>query len=382
MGFHDRFFPTAVTLLLLHISDKMETQAFNPQHLAEMTLPSQIVYSFLKENKMQPEYIRLANLRAEGWTHKKGDGEFATQRKEADHSSKQMQQIFYKMMQDIGQEMQRDTGALRIAPATKDLPPQFLDLCMAPGGYSAVVMRYNPSVRSYGITLPEADGGHKLRFTKNCSIKQMDLTMLSTEFGVDSIRDSHPQREDFITQRPFEEISFDLVFCDGQVLRTHRRPEYRESIEAVRLTVAQLILALQRLREGGTLIMLCHKAENWQNITSFSLFSKFSRLQLWKPSRIHGKRSSFYMIARHVQTQSVHAKLAVESWKRTWYHATFGGEAGTGGKQLQPTPEEVQSVLDEFGDEFIRLAVPVWSIQARNLETWISKQRRQNCESA
>lgn len=277
--------------------------------------------------------------------------------------------------------MQHDTEALRVLPATHNSPPRFLDLCMAPGGFSAIVKKFNPLVLSYGITLPEGDGGHKLRYTKKCNIKQMDLTMLLKEFGVDKIPDSHPQREDFITERPFETIRFDLVLCDGQVLRTHLRPEYREIFEAVRLTVAQLILALQRLRDGGTLIMLCHKAENWRNIETFALFNRFSRLEFWKPSRIHGKRSSFYMIARDVRTNSVHAKLAVESWKKTWYQETFGGETGTGEKQPESTAEEVQSVLDEFGDEFIRLAAPIWSIQAMNLEEWISKQRRQTRRS-
>ncbi len=36
---------------------------------------------------------------------------------------------------------------------------------------------------------------------------------------------SHPDAGSFSSDRPFLDQQFDLVFCDGQVLRTHERPE-------------------------------------------------------------------------------------------------------------------------------------------------------------
>src|SRR2546423_6558730 len=54
---------------------------------------------------------------------------------------------------------------------------------------------------------------------------------------------------------------FDLVLCDGQVLRTHVRAPYREMREARRLAVTQLAIGLEHLRIGGTMVVLLHKVE-------------------------------------------------------------------------------------------------------------------------
>lgn len=54
-----------------------------------------------------------------------------------------------------------------------------------------------------------------------------DITLLADEMGTPacSIASSHPDAASFSSDRPFLEHKFDLVFCDGQVLRTHDRPE-------------------------------------------------------------------------------------------------------------------------------------------------------------
>ncbi len=65
-----------------------------------------------------------------------------------------------------------------------------------------------------------------------------------------------PTSEALFFERPFLGQTFDLVFCDGQVLRTHSRGEHREHGEPFRLRVSQLILALQRIDAGGTLPLI------------------------------------------------------------------------------------------------------------------------------
>ncbi len=52
-----------------------------------------------------------------------------------------------------------------------------------------------------------------------------DITMLATEHGVDmdNIPTEHPDAAKFKPLRPYEGKQYDLVLCDGQVLRTQKR---------------------------------------------------------------------------------------------------------------------------------------------------------------
>ena len=85
--------------------------------------------------------------------------------------------------------------------------------------------------------------------------------MLGTDFG---LAEPWPIVPALSSERLYYGQSFDIVFCDGEVLRTpgKHRDERREKLEARRLLCSQLILALQRNRQGGTLIVLMHKLES------------------------------------------------------------------------------------------------------------------------
>jgi 23S rRNA U2552 (ribose-2'-O)-methylase RlmE/FtsJ len=270
------------------------------------------------------------------------------------------------MMKLIGDEMQDTTRALSQPYNCLD-DMNILDLCMAPGGYTASALKYNPGARAFGVTLPPEQGGHELLLpASSSSVVFLDITMLATEFGVEIPPSTHPECTGFLSDRPHLGRTFQLVFCDGQVLRTHQRAEYRQHEEGRRLAVSQLILALQRIRAGGTLIMLLHKIEAWDSTEILYHFSKFSSVQVFKPRRTHAIRSSFYLIARNVQPDSAAAKLAVEMWKHAWWHTTFGGENGTGARE-SVEEDSVRTVLDQFGEQLIKLGKPIWETQAKAL---------------
>jgi 23S rRNA U2552 (ribose-2'-O)-methylase RlmE/FtsJ len=276
------------------------------------------------------------------------------------------------MMQQIGDELEEQTHALsRVSEAAEDI--KILDLCMAPGGYSASALKYNPSATAFGITLPLAQGGHKV-LLKPSTVLYLDITMLAKEFGVDDPPHSHPEHKNFLTQRPYSNHKFNLIFCDGQVLRTHRRAEYREPHEARRLTVSQLILALQRILPGGTMIILLHKAESWNTVELLYQFARFSSISLFKPRQKHALRSSFYLIAKDVQPDAEAAKSAVEKWKRSWWNATFGGVHETGEFDVKASTDYVENVLEEFGAQLVELGRKIWQIQADALERKLERQ--------
>ena len=60
------------------------------------------------------------------------------------------------------------------------------------------------------------------------TLKLLDITLLVADMGVTSIPEEHPDVKNFLPQEFSSETFFDLVICDGQVLRTHARAEYRE----------------------------------------------------------------------------------------------------------------------------------------------------------
>jgi len=272
------------------------------------------------------------------------------------------------MMQQIGDEIQAKTGAFshvnQIQPGDEI---KILDLCMAPGGYTSTALKYNPRAKATGITLPPNQGGHKVLLkSPQVTILYRDITMFAKEFVPDDheIPIQHPAQSSFLTERPFINHKFNLVICDGQVLRTHQRPEYREANEATRLTNSQLILGLQRILQGGTVIMLLHKIEAWDTMELLYLFSRFADIEVFKPVKKHAIRGTFYLIAKSVQPDEEAASVAVEAWKKAWWYATFGGEEGTGAGRMQVDDGYVRSVIDDFGERFIMLARPVWKIQA------------------
>jgi hypothetical protein len=112
--------------------------------------------------------------------------------------------MFFRMMQSLGREMDDVTGAFS-HPHLKTL-----DLCMAPGGYTASVLDLHPYATVKGISLPPSFGGHPLLVPHGATdphveIQFMDITMLATEFGIsiDDIPPHHPGVSQFNHTRPY-----------------------------------------------------------------------------------------------------------------------------------------------------------------------------------
>jgi 23S rRNA U2552 (ribose-2'-O)-methylase RlmE/FtsJ len=279
-----------------------------------------------------------------------------------------MSQIFYKMMKDIGQEMHQLTCALAISKIAPN-SPTILDMCMAPGGFLATALSINPGAHALGFSLPVSKGGHKalLPTDSNVTLKFLDITMLATDMGVTDIPAEHPDAKNMLPQHFDPGQLFDLVLCDGQVLRTHVRAPYRERREARRLAVTQLAVGLEHLKIGGTMVVLLHKIEAADTVSLLYTFNKFSSVMLFKPTKHHAKRSSFYMIATDIQSQHFEAIQAVETWKRQWTVATFRTDEEYE-EELRAMCLNAEEVLDEFGTELVRLGREVWGIQARALK--------------
>ncbi|KAK5993842.1 hypothetical protein PT974_07279 [Cladobotryum mycophilum] len=325
-----------------------------------------IVKQFLLDNS--PEFKRLAELRQRGWENQEGDVYFQRQRASADTASRKNAEFFYGLMQRIGTEMGRATGALKITTKPSH-HVNILDTCMAPGGFLAIVMKLNPGAKAVGFSLSPEEGGHEVLLPLKSKVKftPADVTMFAADMGFTDIPAEHPDAQKFVVQRQIHaEQKFDLVVCDGQVLRTHPRAAYREW-ETRRLATTQLTMGLDHVVAGGTMVMLLHKLEAWNTVDLLYTFSKFSSVQTFKSKIGHATRSSFYMVATNIQPQTLQARQAVERWKKHWKVATFGSN-----EECQSTFRETdvaaEQMVAEFGRDLVRLGKGIWEIQADALE--------------
>ncbi|TDZ37301.1 hypothetical protein C8035_v007056 [Colletotrichum spinosum] len=255
-------------------------------------------------------------------------------------------------------------------------------MCMAPGGFLQSAMDTNRRATALAFTLPVSQGGHKVQLhdKRKVDIRLLDITMLAEDMGVADIPADHPDVDNFLPRQFDPGDVFDLAFCDGQVLRTQPRAEYRERYEAHRLTAAQLALSVEHLRPGGTMVVLFHRIEAWATLLRIRAISKFADVTTFKPTTSHTIKSSFYLVAKNVRSRSPEALEAVKEWKRVWKVGTFGPEKQDEG-MLPGDGPDAHEVLADFGDELVRLGRGVWEIQADALERapFIS---RQSVESA
>ena len=118
------------------------------------------------------------------------------------------------MMCKIGDEMDAKSGGTLTLPRSN---ARVLDLCMAPGGYTASVLKYSPHAVVCAFTLDREMGGHEklLRKDTPVDIKFGDITMLHREFGVEDIPHDHCEVSKFDSRRLWNGKKYNLVFCDG-----------------------------------------------------------------------------------------------------------------------------------------------------------------------
>ena len=262
---------------------------------------------------------------------------------------------------------------------------------MAPGAYTAIILERYPQASVDGISLSVDSGGYKMVIPygtedRRVTVEFMDISMLLGEFQLnhDDIPSNYPNPELFITDSPFQGMTYDLVLRDGQILRTHDRPEYRENREPLRLLTAQLVYGMTRIVPGGTFVILLHKADAYDTCKLLQEFDSFSKISLFKPKKGHQTRSTFYLIAKNVQSNSTAAERAVESWRVMWRKATFGGSCGTGMTGAEQEQEhhrdegEVDDLMEKFGIRLIDLAQGIWSIQLEALKQspWLNSPKK------
>ncbi|KAI5819170.1 hypothetical protein BZA77DRAFT_305941 [Pyronema omphalodes] len=326
-----------------------------------------------------PLFVELTALREEGWKSTAGDAYFAAKKARAlKYKNKAQGKIQLGMYRRIIEDLHSNLGifdlrcssrstspttyassitssdvsfdftnlTLRADMQDSEEPIKILDLCCAPGGFISAAMSNLPRAQIHGITLPVSLGGFNVLKSSlpkgHCTILHADLTMFAGEFGftAEDFPPDHPYARLFDFQRPFEGQEYDLIHCDGQVLVTHKRDKHRERYEATRLINAQLIFAFQRLKTGGTFVVVVHKPENWYTVLLLKTLSEISdEVRTWKPTTAYGLHSNFFIVATGVNTKCEKAKRALARWSSLWWQATVGAS---------PFQDEVAEQEDTF----------------------------------
>jgi hypothetical protein len=106
-----------------------------------------------------------------------------------------------------------------------------------------------------------------------------------------------------------------------------------------------------------------HKPESFDTAEVIRTFIKCLTVRLFKLKTKHAIKSSFYMVAMEVDTQSEEMQSAVVKWKKQWGDATFQSD-GALSTCLCVSEAQVREMLAEFGPQLIDLATPLWKIQA------------------
>jgi hypothetical protein len=262
---------------------------------------------------------------------------------------------------------------------------------MAPGGFAQTVLSKHQDARIWGITLPSDMGGLSIMLPKwrddlRIRVEFADITMLANEMGrpATSIPTQHLDIAKFSTKRPFQDETFNLVFCGATGAKTQLErtdAEHHELHKRLRLATSQLIFALQRLRNQGSLVLVMHKPESFDTAEIIRTFIKCSRVRLFKSKRKHAITSSFYMVATEVNTQSEEMRSAFVKWKRQWEAATFQPDQEPS-DCLRASEDQVREMLAEFGPQLIDLATPLWKTQADALRASpFLKESNSKCEA-
>jgi hypothetical protein len=129
------------------------------------------------------------------------------------------------MIKGIDFEINNITGTLLLG-GNYDSSIEVSDLCIALGGYSAVILNLNSIASIDAISLSHKDGGHRvfIFFKKHDSRVQIlftDIILLAVEYGADmgNILTDYSDAVKFNSMRLYKSKKYGFIFYDGQVLR-------------------------------------------------------------------------------------------------------------------------------------------------------------------
>jgi hypothetical protein len=171
---------------------------------------------------------------------------------------------------------------------------------------------------------------------------------------------------------PFEvrERKFDIVLLDGHFLRTQLGTQ---PWEGHRLIVSQLVIALQAVKRGGTIVMKLSVPERVITAKLLYMLDVLSLgLTAYKPRTIHSNRGTFYAIATGfgLGIQGDWVESILHEFQQLWVEVSFGDEGS--GRFLTSEDLDFIITVDEIKTQYLtrltELGRDPWRCQAEALE--------------
>lgn len=353
------------------------------------------IRDFLASKDVQA-WVELAHIRMKVWQSEEAGKHFEMQRENADGAARNIEtQVgFLKMMLGFANEIQDGTGVFTsVRPknprSVLRKPVRCLDTSAAPGALAQYFLRQNPRATVDGLSLPVESGGYPMLLEcankilgvrprpqdkDTVNITWTDITLhplflpqgkeYPEEFPDKPAFDNNPPLPphlQFPPSKPSDRV-YDIVLTSSRYLRRCVHAQLRPW-EAGRLQVSQLILGLSFVKPGGSMLIVLHNLESWNTFATVYNLSRIANITLYKPEKCHAIRSSFHLIATNVQPELEVCKVWVEKLKQAWYTMTFGGEEGLGSLVEVGEGLNVDTILDEWGEEFVVLGQNVWKRQ-------------------
>ena len=293
---------------------------------------------------------------------------------------------FFNLMQRIGNKMHEITSMMSLVD-TRNV----LDLCMISDEYSALALKFNPQASVSEATLSKKYENHKLFVRddfRDASVRvwQDDLTSLVKDMSIDddNILERHSNFENFQKNEIWARKRFDLVFCDDQVLRnhSHNMMKSRQRCEARRLICSQLLIALRHIEMKDSMMILLHKIDRWDTVSTIRIFDRFASITLFKLLTAHKFRSSFYLVAKNIQSNNEDALKEIQDWTKSWKNATFHNSTGENAcsdyrSEDVILKQQVTKTMNEFDERLITLRENAWKIQKETIEksSWFKESK-------
>ncbi|EIN04010.1 hypothetical protein PUNSTDRAFT_77041, partial [Punctularia strigosozonata HHB-11173 SS5] len=311
-----------------------------------------------------------------GWSDETLNDHFARQRASADTAGHELSLIWFNRMKDVLREVDKGTYCIEWTG-----PLQFLDLgrvpiSCCPGGFTSYILNHHPRATGVGVSLEEAKGGHPYllehRLRSRFTLHSADI--LSFNLGTQS-----PDGE--VDHPPIAEYKrhFGLVLVDGHYLRAQRAAHPDTPWDRHRVLISQLILALQTVKIGGTLIVKMSHPEAVPVAKLIRMLDLLSQtVRLWKPWSLHSTRGSFYVVAQGVGLGERGDRLQhyASQLKEVWQKLYSGGKQGRGRFMVDSDFDFVitnEDVVETYLHRLVKLATPVWRRQAVALQQWFIK---------
>nr|VWO98130.1 Uncharacterized protein [Ganoderma boninense] len=332
-----------------------------------------------------PELRALVSARKKGWNEESLDDHFKWQRNVADNPDDTVAFTWFRMMKKVLKEV--DFASPGCIPAIK--PIEFLDVACSPGGFSSYVLGKNKRARGIGISLPESKGGHAFLLEHEYMSRYEFIEKDILEYDLEPLDVGGT----FDTARKFPGKllgRFPLVFMDGHALRTYQHPrltelaqdEWRAAHGSYRssLLIAQLIIGLESVTPGGTIITRLSHVECFPSAVILYLLDQLSeKLVLHKPRAMHMSRGTCYVVAKGVGgVRCAKARrLYLAGLRKLLLELRHDGPDGHG-RMLAPGDLDfiatTDTILDEYLDRLIKLARGVWATQVEGLNHLFRKK--------